>query len=90
MAAAQGGLFRPIGRIANENPAGGSQRGSLRSRAPLRTARDIACAVLLAAFSIVFFGVLGGVVAFVILEAALIGVDYLVPNEGDAPSAVVR
>jgi hypothetical protein len=51
---------------------------------------DIACAVLLAGFSIVFFGLLGGVVAFVILEAALIGVDYLVPNEGDEPGAVVR
>lgn len=51
---------------------------------------DIACAGLLAGFSIVFFGLLGGVVAFIILEAALIGVDYLVPNEGDAPGAVVR
>ena len=28
--------------------------------------------------------------AFIILEAALIGVDYLVPNEGDVPGAVVR
>jgi hypothetical protein len=46
--------------------------------------------VLIAAFSIVFFGLLGGVVAFIILEAALIGVDYLVPNEGDEPGAVVR
>jgi len=55
-----------------------------------KIAADIACAVLLAAFSIVFFGVLGGVVAFVILEAALIAVDYLVPNEGDEPGAVVR
>lgn len=36
------------------------------------------------------FGLLGGLGAFVILEAALIGVDYLVPNEGDAPGAVVR
>jgi Mg2+/citrate symporter len=51
---------------------------------------DIACAVLLLTFSIVFFGLLGGVGAFAILEAALIGVDYLVPNEGDAPGAVVR
>lgn len=51
---------------------------------------DIACALLLAAFCIVFFGVLGGVVAFVILDGALIGVDYLVPNEGDEPGAVIR
>jgi hypothetical protein len=52
---------------------------------------DILCAFMLATFSIVFFGVLGGVVAFVILEAALIGIDYLVPNAADeAPGAIVR
>ena len=37
----------------------------------------------LAAFSIVFFGLLGGVVAFIILEPALIAVNHLVPNEGE-------
>jgi hypothetical protein len=62
---------------------GGIERGA-------KIAADIACALLVSVFSIVFFGLLGGVVAFVILEAALIGVDYLVPNEGDAPGAVVR
>lgn len=55
-----------------------------------KIAADIVCAVLLLAFSIVFFGPLGGVGAFVLLEAALIGVDYLVPNEGDTPGAVIR
>jgi hypothetical protein len=52
---------------------------------------DLLCAFMLAAFSIVFFGLLGGVVAFIILEAALIGIDYLVPNAVDeAPGPVVR
>lgn len=51
---------------------------------------DIVCALLIAAFSVVFFGQLGGVVAFIILEAALISIDYLVPNAADdASSAVV-
>ena len=52
---------------------------------------DIVCAALLLTFSIVFFGLLDGVGAFAILEAALIGVDYLVPNAADdASAAVVR
>jgi hypothetical protein len=55
-----------------------------------KIAADIYCAVLLAVFSIVFFGWLGGVFAFIILEGAMIGVDYLVPNEGDAPGVAVR
>jgi hypothetical protein len=56
-----------------------------------KIAADIVCGLLLAAFSIVFFGLLGGVVAFIILEAALVAVDYLVPNEEyDASGAVIR
>jgi hypothetical protein len=55
-----------------------------------KIAADVACGALLLVFSIVFFGVLGGLVAVVILERALIGIDYLVPNEGGAPGAVVR
>src|SRR3954469_25490247 len=46
---------------------------------------DIFCALLLLAFSLVCFGALGGVVAFVILEACLLAVDYLVPSTDDAP-----
>jgi hypothetical protein len=61
----------------------GAQRGG-------KIAADIACGLLLLTFSIVFFGFLGGVVAFLILEAALIGVDYLMPIEGDRTGAVVR
>ncbi len=56
-----------------------------------KIAADIICGLLLVAFSIVFFGLVGGVVAFIILEAALLAVDYLVPNEEDETSgAVIR
>ena len=55
-----------------------------------KIAADIACAVMLLAFSIVFFGLLGGAVAFIVLEAALLAVDYIVPNADDASGAVVR
>ena len=55
-----------------------------------KIAADLACAVLLLVFSIVFFGLPGGLGAFVLLEAALVGIDYIVPNEDDAPGAVVR
>jgi hypothetical protein len=52
---------------------------------------DVFCALpLLVAFAIVFFGLLGGLVGFIILEAALLAVDYLVPNEDGSPGAVVR
>jgi hypothetical protein len=50
---------------------------------------DICVAVLLLCFSVVFFGPLGGVLAL-ILVAALIGVDYLVPSADDAPGNAVR
>jgi hypothetical protein len=51
----------------------------------------IVVVLLLAAFSIAFFGLLGGVVAFIILEGALLAVDFLVPNEEyDASGAIVR
>ena len=48
---------------------------------------DIFVGVLLLTFSVVFFGVVGGVLGFLVLEAALIGVDYLLPNADDAPDA---
>lgn len=52
---------------------------------------DIYCALLLAAFSIAFFGWLGGVVAFIILEGAMLAVDFLVPNdEYDASGAIIK
>jgi hypothetical protein len=49
---------------------------------------DVFCAILLATFSIVFFGWLGGIVAFVILEAALLGLDWLMPSAKDAAGVV--
>ena len=51
---------------------------------------DIFCALLLLAFSLVCFGGLGGVLAFVILEAGLLAIDYLVPSSDDAPGNAVR
>ncbi|WP_128934032.1 hypothetical protein [Bradyrhizobium zhanjiangense] len=51
---------------------------------------DVFCAIMLATFSIVFFGLLGGVVAFVLLEAGLLAIDWLLPNEDDDAAGVVR
>ena len=51
---------------------------------------DIACALILASFSVAFFGVFGGVIAFVVLEAALLGVDRLMPNAEDSSGAAIR
>ena len=51
---------------------------------------DIFCALLLLAFALVCFGALGGLLAFVILEAGLLAVDYLVPSTDDAPGNAVR
>ena len=61
----------------------GAQRGG-------KLAADIAVGLLLFAFSIVFFGWIGGTVAFIILEAALLGVDYLMPNDDDKSGVGVR
>jgi hypothetical protein len=54
-----------------------------------KVAADIACAVLLAPFLVVFFGWLGGLLSFVFLEACLLAVDWLVPND-DAAGVTVR
>ncbi|WP_246504295.1 hypothetical protein [Bradyrhizobium agreste] len=35
-----------------------------------------------------FFGWLGGIAAFVILEAGLVGVDWLIPSSDDAAGVV--
>jgi hypothetical protein len=51
---------------------------------------DIFCAVLLAIMSVAFFGFLGGIAAFLILEAAIVGVDFVVPDEHAGSGAVVR
>jgi hypothetical protein len=52
---------------------------------------DILSAALMLIFSMVFFGTLGGLLAWVILEAALLSVDYLVPSsDDDTPGVAVR
>jgi hypothetical protein len=51
---------------------------------------DIVSGALLLAFSIAFFGIAGGVFAFIVLEAGLLSVDYVVPSEDDAAGATVR
>jgi hypothetical protein len=55
-----------------------------------KIAADVFCAALLLVFSLVFFGLLGGLLAFVIIEAALVGVDYLVPDDTKPVGAVIR
>ncbi len=49
---------------------------------------DILVALMLLTFSYAFFGTLGGLVAFIVLEAALLGVDYLMPDDDIAGTAV--
>ena len=51
---------------------------------------DIAVALLILGFSMAFFGLLGGLAAFIILEAALLGVDVLMPDDHDSPGVAVR
>ena len=51
---------------------------------------DVLVAQLLLVFAIVFFGPLGGLAAFIFLEAALLTVDYLVPDDDVSAGAVIR
>jgi hypothetical protein len=51
---------------------------------------DICVGALILCFSIVFFGPLGGVLAALILDTALIAVDYLVASADDAPGNAIR
>jgi hypothetical protein len=55
-----------------------------------KIAAEIFCALILLTFSVAFFGWMGGVVAFLIVEAALVGVDFVVPDEHVGSGAVVR
>ncbi|WP_245323962.1 hypothetical protein [Bradyrhizobium shewense] len=50
---------------------------------------DVFCGIMLATFAVVFFGWIGGILSFAIVEACLLSVDWLVPS-GDDPAAVVR
>jgi hypothetical protein len=51
---------------------------------------DAFCAALLLAFSIAFFGWLGGAVAFLILAGGLLAVEYVLPDDDSDVAAVVR
>src|SRR5690242_9594129 len=55
-----------------------------------KVAADIACALVLASFSVAFFGFFGGGIAFIVLEAALIGVDRLMPNAEESSGTAIR
>ena len=59
-----------------------------RSLRGCKVLADIFCAALLAAFAIAFFGWLGGLLAFAILETCLLAVDWLVPSDDDAAGVV--
>jgi hypothetical protein len=65
-----------------------STAGQTRTERNGKVLADIFCALLLATFSIVFFGWLGGLVAFVVVEACLLAVDWLVPSKDDAAGIV--
>ncbi|MGL9622430.1 hypothetical protein QRQ56_31100 [Bradyrhizobium sp. U531] len=57
----------------------------------IRTAKvlaDVFCAIMLATFWVVFFGWLGGLAAFIVTEACLLSVDWLVPSKDDAAAAI--
>lgn len=49
---------------------------------------DVFCAIMLATFAIVFFGWLQGLFAFLVLEAFLLAVDWMVPSDDDAAGVV--
>ena len=51
---------------------------------------DVFCALLLLALGIACFGLLYGLLAFVILEGALLAVDYVVPSSDDESGVAVR
>ncbi len=46
--------------------------------------------MLILVFSVVFFGVLGGLIMFAIAEAAMVGIDFLTPDPGPEVGPVVR
>ena len=55
-----------------------------------KLAADIFCALLLLGFSFACFGLVGGLLAFMVLEGALLAVDYVVPSSDDEPGVAVR
>lgn len=62
--------------------------GQHRDSRTCKVLADVFCAILLGTFSVVFFGWLGGIVAFVILEVGLLWIDWLIPSADDAAGVV--
>ena len=65
-------------------------RDQSRTERGCKVFADIFVGTILFIFSVVFFGPIGGTVAFLVLEAALIAVDFLVPSTDDAPGNAIR
>ena len=51
---------------------------------------ELFCAVIILVFSVAYFGAVAGVLATLLLVGAIIGVDFLMPSEDDAPGAAIR
>jgi hypothetical protein len=51
---------------------------------------DIFCAAIVLVFSVAFFGLAGGLLAFAVAEVAMVGIDFLVPDENASVGSVVR
>ena len=51
---------------------------------------EVLVALLLLTFAVAYFGALGGLVAFILLETALLGVDYLMPDDDDRAGTAIR
>jgi hypothetical protein len=73
-----------------ENPMPYFTRSQNRIERGGKLAADVFSAALLLIFAVVFFGPVGGLVAFLVLEAALLAVDYVVPSSDDEPGVAVR
>ena len=55
-----------------------------------KIAADVFVFLILGALSIAIFGLLGGLLALVIVEAGLLGVDTLMPTDDDAHGREIR
>jgi len=61
-----------------------------RGERAAKVVADVVVGLLLLVFLVVFFGPTGGCMAVLVLEAALISIDYLVPSEDDKSGVAVR
>ena len=61
-----------------------------RGERAAKVVADVVVGLLLLVFLVVFFGPIAGGMAVLVLEAALISIDYLVPSEDDKSGAAIR